>query len=67
METIYRSAGTEGTCPNCGNGNAMLSNSYWSDEADCWVNSLKCRDCCYTVDNPNIVEVTYDELIKIKY
>lgn len=68
-ETIYRSEGTEGTCPICAKrgygGNAMLDNRHW--KGDVIVPSLKCRDCGYVVNNPQVVVLTYEELIKIKY
>lgn len=64
---IYRSAGTEGTCPICGGGNAMLDARYWDDEADKPVEALECRDCGHLVVEPDVVEVSYDELITIKY
>jgi len=58
---IYRSAGTEGTCPKCFSGNAMLGGSDWDGEK--LTPFVKCRDCGFKVIEPEVIEVQYGELI----
>jgi len=58
---IYRSSGTEGTCPICFGGNAMLSGNNWDGHKT--TSFVRCRDCGFTVIDPEIIEVQYGELI----
>ena len=63
---LYRSEGTEATCPVCHGGNAMLMNtreSDYSEEAGRIVYAYTCRDCDYTVVDPEIIVVDYADLI----
>jgi len=58
---IYRSAGTEGTCPKCHGGNAMLGGSDWDGEK--LTPFVMCRDCAFKVIEPEIIEVSFEDLV----
>lgn len=64
---LFRSSGTEATCPakGCHGGNAMLSADHWDGEE--LISMRKCRDCGFTVKNPIMKEIPYEDLISIKW
>ena len=61
---LYRSEGTEATCPKCHGGNAMLTGSDWDGEE--LSPFAKCRDCGFKVETPEIITVSYEDL-KTRY